>query len=777
VYVPVYRQPGANSVKVIDEVKLQVKRLEERLDGIKLTVVADQSIFIRHAIDSITEETVIGGGLAALMVLFFLGNPRATIGIMLSIPLSLLCALIGLKSLGLTINAMTLGGLALSIGVLVDNSIVVLENIAKKREMGFGGMKAAMEGASEVSMPVLAATLCTLVVLFPIVFLSGISKILFSALALSVTFAMVGSYLCAMTVIPLFAAKFLSGKVPHIHELWYPLRRAQELMAGLTQLYGKALLRVLNHKKFLFLAISLLLVMGAVLAPRLGTELFPRADAGNFVVKMRLASGTRIEETEKFAKVINEKLRGWIEPKDLSMIITNAGVLYGFAAAFTPNTGVQDMFFNIELSPERKFTTQHYAKIIRQEMAKEFPKVDVGIELGGLLSSALNGGLSSPIDVQIEGSDIHKSHAIAEGLIEKIKILRGVVDARIQQRMDSPQLYLKVDRDKADGLGLSVDNVMKSVVSTVSGSSSFSPAIWVDPRSGLDFQFGVQMPEASVTSLDELKRVTLTGPHQERGVPLSRVAKITEQKGPSEINHVSLVPVIDIYLDAQDRDVGGLSQEIQTLLDKQEWPTGYRGFIRGEINEMKSTVSALEGGFVLAAILVYLILVIQFKSFSIPAIVMATVPIGLVGIVTMLVATNTYFSIQAAIGAIFMIGIAVANGVLLIEFIIHKVHEQNSHDPLMIQAAIIDASRLRLRPIMMTSLASMLGLVPMAIGLGHGSEANIPLGRAVIGGQFLSTILTLFLVPTLFQMMAKITVEKKTDVMLAPMKKPEAMDV
>lgn len=755
VYVPVYRQPGANTVKVVDEVRGAIKRLEERLHGIKLRLVADQTVFVRHAIDSITEETVVGGGLAALMVLLFLGNPRATLGIMLSIPLSLLTACVGLKSIGATINAMTLGGLALSIGVLVDNSIVVLENIAKKREAGFGGYKAAMEGASEVSMPVLSATLCTLIVLFPVVFLTGISKILFSALALAVTFAMLGSYVCAMTVIPLFAARFLSGRMPHPHELWGPLRITQSWMAKLTQAYGLAVLRVLHKKWALFAAITVALLLGALAAPHLGTELFPHADAGNFVFKVRLASGTRIEETQKVSDELYGKLKQWIDPHDLSMIITNAGVVYGFPAAFTPNTGVQDTFFLIELTEDRKHTTQYYAKIIRDHMAKEYPNYDVGMELGGLLSSALNGGMASPIDVQIEGPDMNQAHGLAEGLLAKIKTMKGVVDARIQQRIDAPELFLDVDREKASKLGLSVDGVMKSVISTVSGSASFDPAIWVDPKSGLDFMFGVQMPEDKVTSLDELREVPLTGPHQDRGVPLSRVAKISEEKGPSEINHVNLVPIVDIFLDSQGRDVGSLSREIQKTLDAQSWPTGYRGVIRGEISEMNSTVKELEGGFLLAAILVYLILVIQFKSWVIPGIVMATVPIGLVGIILMLVLTNTYFSIQAAIGAIFMIGIAVANGVLLIEFILHKVAEQDSKNPESVEAAIIDASRARLRPIMMTSLASILGLVPMAVGVGNGSEANIPLGRAVIGGQLFATLLTLFLVPTLFQMLSR----------------------
>jgi multidrug efflux pump subunit AcrB len=755
VYVPVFRQPGANSIQVVDQVRAAMKLLEDRLNGIKLHVVADQSVFIRHAIESITEEAVIGGGLAALMVLFFLGNPRATFGILLSIPLSLLFAFIGLKSLHQSINAMTLGGLALSIGVLVDNSIVVLENISKKRQRGLDGLRSAMEGASEVAMPVLASTLSTLVVLFPIVFLTGISKVLFSALALSVTFAMIGSYFVAMTVIPLFAATFLKGKMPETKDLIAPFRIAQELMEGLANRYARALHWVANHASLLIAFTFALLVMGGFLAPHIGTELFPRADAGNFVLKTRLASGTRIEETEKFALEINDKLRQWIPPSDLAMIITNAGVRYGFPAAFTPNTGTQDAFFNIELTGDRKHTTQYYAKIIRQEMAKDFPDVEISMELGGLLTSALNGGLASPIDIQIEGTDVLKSHAIAMQLLPKIRALKGAADVRIQQRVDNPELYLDVNREKAGQLGLTVDEVMKNVVSSVSGSSSFKPAIWVDPKSGIDYVFGVQTPENLVSSLDDLKNIPLTGPKQDRSIPLSRVAEIHQTVGSSEINHVNLVPVVDIYLDGQDRDVGGLSGDVQKILDQTQFPKGYRVEIRGEIREMNSAVSSLKWGFLLAAVLVYLILVVQFKSFKIPAIVMATVPVGVVGIITMLFLTNTYFSIQAAIGAIFMIGIAVANGVLLIEFIIHTVHEHGQGSEATKLSAIVDASKLRLRPIMMTSLASMLGLVPMAIGLGHGSEANIPLGRAVIGGQLLSTFLTLFLVPTLFNLWVK----------------------
>jgi multidrug efflux pump subunit AcrB len=493
-----------------------------------------------------------------------------------------------------------------------------------------------------------------------------------------------------------------------------------------------------------------LTAMGVTLAPRIGSELFPRADAGNFTLDVRASSGLRIEKTMALAGQIEAKLRTWIPPEDLKMIIANAGVYYGFPAAFTPNSGTQDVFFNVELTEERKNTSQYYARLIREKLPAAFPGVELGVELGGLLTSALNGGLRSPIDVQILGPQLTVSHDIALKLADEIRHLPGAVDVRVQQRFDAPQIRLQVDRAKASELGLTPDGVVRNVVSAVSGSGTFNPAIWIDPKTGIDYPFQVQFPESKFVTFADLMNISITSGDQNRSVPLSKISRTTMTRGPSEINHVNLKPVIDLYLDAQGRDVGSLSRDVEKVIHQTQMPAGYTGVIRGEISEMKKSVGLLGGGFALAAVLVYLILVVQFRSFLLPTIIMVTVPMGIVGIITMLALTHTYFSIQAAIGAIFMIGIAVANGVLLIEFILHHSIEDDNLDE-----AIINGASARLRPIMMTSLASMLGLVPMAIGLGHGSEANIPLGRAVIGGQLLSTSLTLFIVPCLFRIFFK----------------------
>lgn len=748
VYVPVYRQPGANSIQVVDQIRESMRKLEERLGNVKLTVVADQSEFIRHAIHSITEEALIGGGLAALLVFLFLGNPRATGGVMLSLPLSLLCAFVGLKAVGETLNAMTLGGLALSIGVLVDNSIVVLENIMQKISQGVPPEVAAASGASEVMAPVFASTAATLIVFFPVVFLSGVVKILFSSLAKSVMFAMLGSFVVASSVIPLFCSRFL-GKPQGSGGI---LRRIEESIHGFSRVYANLLYRAIQHRRAILVLTGASLLALSTLAFHLGTELFPRADAGSFVVDARLASGTRIETTEKFAERVEAKLREWIPAHDLSMVITNAGLIYGFPAAFTQNSGTQDVFFNLELTADRNHSTQYYAKIVRERFQQDFPEAEIGVELGGLMSSALNGGLRSPIDVQIEGKDLAKSHVYAEEIAAKARQISGAVDVRIQQREDMPQLKLDVNRKKAGALGLTPDEVVKNVVSAVSGSSTFNPSIWVDPKSGIDYFLGVQVPEEQVSSFDELKALPVTGHRQDRVVPLRALATLSEAKGPSEINHVNLREVVDLYADAEGRDIGGVSRDLQRAISEIHLDPGYTATIRGEISEMQRSAGSLGGGFLLAAALVYLILVMQFRSFALPAIIMVTVPMGLVGIIVMLVATHTYFSIQAAIGAIFMIGIAVANGVLLIEFILHQVkHLGAGFHEWDVDSAIVAGAQARLRPILMTSLASILGLVPMALGVGHGSEANIPLGRAVIGGQLLSTALTLFIVPLLYK--------------------------
>jgi multidrug efflux pump subunit AcrB len=744
VYVPIYRQPGANSLQVVDEVRKAVKKLEATQPGYKLDIVGDQSIFIRKAIESISHEALIGGGFAAIMVLLFLGSFRATIAVMLSLPLSLVGAFACLKMMGQSLNVMTLGGLALSVGVLVDNAIVVIEVIMQKRALGMSPREASLRGASEVAMPVLVSTVATLIVFFPVVFLKGVVKILFASLSIAVISSMAASYFAAMTVIPLYTTHFLKdGGVASKGFLGW----IQKGVDNVTKNYGRSLGWVVSRRLVILPAsLLILLLTGGFLIGGIGSELFPRADAGSFRIDFRGPTGYRIEETTAIASRIEQKLREWIGPHDLKMIITNAGVYYGYSAAFTPNSGTQDATFNVELTENREHSSQYYAKIIRERLPKEIPGSDFGIELGGLLTSALNGGLVSPIDLQIGGPNHEKTAEFAETLLPEIRKIPGAVDVRIQQKFDAPQMNLNINRQKAMELGLTPEDIVKNVVSGVSNSATYKPSIWIDPKTGIDYLFGVQFEEKSMTSFANLLSIPVTNPQQNRSVPLRWLADTNETKGPVELNHVNLQPVIDIYLDAQGRDIAGVAKDVDKVLASHKLPTGFWTEIRGEIASMKEAVGSLGGGFLLAAVLVYLIMVVQFRSFLLPAIIMTTVPMGMVGVIIIMSLWKTYFSIQAAIGCIFVIGVAVSHGVLLVEYIL----ECSKHEP-DVDKAIVTGAMARLRPITMTSLASILGLLPMAFGMGQGAEANIPLGRAVIGGQILSTLLNFYLVPCLFR--------------------------
>lgn len=750
-YVPIYRQPGANSLLIVDEVAKTMSNLEKTLDGFKLTIVADQSIFIRKAIESITHEALIGGGFAALMVLLFLGSWRATFAVLLSLPLSLVGAFAALKMTGQTLNVMTLGGLALSVGVLVDNAIVVIEVIMQKMSLGYEPRRASLIGGQEVAMPVLASTVSTLIVFFPIVFLGGVVKVLLAALSVAVIAAMAASYFAAMTVIPLFTTYFLKKETEKKTKGF--LAMVQRWLDRVTDGYINTLTMVLKRPKMILsVSVVVLLAAAAIFTPMIGAELFPRADAGGFRLDMRAQAGLRVEETNKLSEEIQGRLRQWIDPSDLKMIISNAGIYYGYAAAFSPNSGSQDFFLNVELTEDRKHTSQYYAQIIRERLPKEFPQVEFGVELGGLLSSAISQGLVSPIDVQVMGPNNEKSHEIAEGVLPAIKKIPGAVDVRIQQKLDAPQINLNIDRAKARDLGLTPDDVVKNVVSGVVNSATYSQAMWIDPKTGIDYLLGVQFPENKMDNMQDLLNIPITGPTHKRSVTLGALATTSESKGATEINHKNLQPVIDIFLDAQGRDIAGVSNDVQKILDKVQFPKGYSVEIRGEISDMKTAIGQLGGGFLLAALLVYLILVVQFKSFLLPGIIMTTVPMGMVGIIVILALTKTYFSIQAAIGGIFVIGVAVSHGVLLVEYILEVSHSETN-----LKTAILTAARARLRPITMTSLASILGLLPMAMGMGQGSEANIPLGRAVIGGQILATLLNFYLVPALFLLLYRFT--------------------
>lgn len=757
VYIPIYRQPGASTIQVVEGMKEALANILARLpQGINLDVVMDQSVYVRQAIRNLLHEGVLGALLAAVMILVFIGNFRSTLIIVLSIPLSGLAAFIGLYFTGDSVNAMTLGGLALAVGRLVDDAIVVLENTDRHLEMGKPSFQAALEAAQEVAMPVFAATVTTVVVFFPVVFLSGIGKYLFTPLALSVAFSIGASYLMSMTVVPACCARFLqktdNSAVRHDGQGTSRRRLLHFLASGfaaLQQGYRVCLLWALEHGKSVLLAAGAVFIASLFLAPLIGTELFPPVDAGQFTVLVRGPSGTRVEKTEELIGKIEERIRATVPQDDLAMMISNLGVLYDWPAAYTPNAGPQDVFVLVQLSPQRRRSAQEYAAILRQDLTQRFPGTEFAFDTGGLITAALNFGLPSPIDIQVEGNQLEVVHEIARQVKALAETVPGAVDVRIQQKLDYPQLNVQIDRIKAASVGVTAEDIVKNVVTATNSSVSFLPAFWIDEKNGNHYFVGAQYTEADINSPKTLEDIPITGADHDGRAPvlLKNIATFSRATAPAEVHHHNVTRVTNVYVNVAGRDVGSVAAEIEAGLRSLPIPSGYFVHMRGEIQSMKESFQSLGFGFVLAVILVYLVMVAQFRSFLDPFIVLFAVPLGIIGVLLMLFLTSTSLNVQSFLGVIFMVGIAVSNSILLVEFA-NRARDQGMGT----REAALEAGIVRLRPILMTSLAAVLGLLPMAIGLGHGSEANVPLARAVIGGLTVSTVLTLFVVPILYLM-------------------------
>lgn len=736
VYIPIYRQPGANTIQVVDGIKSALRSILERLPkGMKLEIAGDQSSFVRNAIRNLVEEGVAGGLLTILLVLLFLRSIRSSLVVFLSLPLSIFAAFMGLYFTDQSVNAMTLGGMALSVGILIDDSIVVLENIVRHVEAGAKPWEAALNATTEVSLPVLAATVTVVIVFLPVMFLSGIGKFLFSPLALSVLFSVAFSYLVAMTLVPCFCSRFLNEETNE-KDHWFE---------KLVLIYER-MLRFCLRRKVSVLLFTLILFFGSLsLYPRLGKELFPRADVGHLTVQLRLPTGTNVNETEQVVSKIEERLTEVIEPSVLKTLISNVGVLYDWPAAYTPNSGPQDAFLEIELSEDRKFSSFEYASKLRQFMATNFPEVETAIETGGLLTAALNEGLPAPINIQVMGNNLQTSREVARQIVDQAKSVKGAVDVRIQERLDYPQIFVDIDRKKVADLGLTVQEVVKNVVTAFNSSVNFAPSFWIDEKNGNHYFLGVQYPEEQIRDLNTLKEIPITGRRQDRIIRLREVATFKERESPSEVRHVNIRRALNVFVNVHGRDIGSVAEEIEKNIKEIKIPEGFEIKMRGEVSSMRESFKNLRFGLLLAILLVYLVLVAQFRSFVDPWIMLVSVPLGVTGVFACLWMTHTSLNIQSFIGTIFMVGIVVRNGILLIEFANKLLSQGLSQKEAMIRAGCI-----RLRPILMTSLATFLGMLPMGIGLGHGSEANIPLARAVLGGLSVSTFLTLLVVPILY---------------------------
>jgi multidrug efflux pump subunit AcrB len=785
VYVPIYRQGGASSLAVSNEVQKQVPKMEEKLAGIAKTTgltgktvlkfVMDQAVYVRESIESLIHEGVIGAILVAIMILIFLGNWRMTVIATISIPVSLLGAIIGIYVTGNTINVMTLGGLALAIGPLVDDAIVALENTHRNYSLGKSRMRSALDGAIEVMVPVMVATCTTCIVLTPLALMPGMGGFLFRPLALAVAFAMGTSFVLSRSFVPMMCAKFLPedhgrGNDPQPgHE--HPDRgvfgrihhRIEGFLERTTHRYTRLLDWSLAHRPLVLTVVGLLFAGSLGLGLLIGREFFPEVDAGQITVYVRCPSRYRLDATEQRIAEVEEFIKSNIPADEREMIVSEMGLDPDWSAAYSANSGQQDTVIRVQLNERRTQSSQEYAIKLRHnwktdprchitdELGKERP-LEVSFDTGGMVSTALNYGASSPMEIQIAGGKQEDAYALATKIRDRVGQVRGAVDARVMQRLDAPYYVIEIDRVAADRVGLSTYDVMTQVVAAMNSSISIDRNFWIDNKTGNQYFVAVQYPEDPNRKVEDLLNIpTRTAGHDE--VRLSSLVHLRRETGAVEVNHVALYRIFSVQLNTENRDLAGVAGDVDKAIADIRTEAEGRGMhvdFKGEYQQMNDSFSKLLGGLAGAALLVYLLQVALFRSFAGPFVIMFTVPLGLIGVLTILFLTHTTLNVQSEMGVIFLVGIAVNNGVLMVDFA-----NQQRKLGASVPKAIRTAAAIRFRPIIMTFLATFLDLIPMAIGLGRGSEANIPLARAVVGGLLTSTALTLFVLPIMYTLLIR----------------------
>lgn len=753
VYLPVLKQGGdTNTIAVVDGVKTAVSKLFDTPKELVSKVVFDQSQFVKTAIETLLHEGAIGLFLTSVMILVFLGSMRATVAVFFSIPLSALATFIALSAGGNSINSMVLGGLALAFSRLIDNSVVVLENIYRHLEMGEPPEVAAEKGGREVALPVLSATLTTVVVFFPVTFLYGVSKFLFTALALAVALSLFASYAVAMTVVPLFCARFIKGhhtpeegaaKKPSFGARFNAAfnRGFEATLRGYDRMVDRALTRPV--------AVLLIFVLGfgASLAmfPLLGLSFFPRTDAGQFVITMKAPSGTRLAVTENEVAKVEDMVRKVVSPEDLGMVVSNIGTTPDFSAIYTTNSAMHTAFVQVSLKDEHKTGSYEYMATMKKRMQAEMPELNAYFQSGGMVDAVLNLGLPAPIDVQVAGSNLERSYATAVKLAGQISRIPGVADVYIPQDLDYPALQLDIDRLRASQLGLNQKEVVNNVITALTSNQMIAPSFWIDPRTGNDYMLTVQYPERQVKNMGDLRSIPLRANNQKSSTRLDAVGSITRIESPTEVDHYQLRRTIDIFVRPLSEDLGRIANSIDGIIAGTTVPAGLSVQLRGMVQGMRASFQSFTIGLLLAVVLLYLILVAQFQSFVDPFIILIAVPPGLTGVILTLYFSNTTLNVMSLMGVVMLVGIAVSNSILIVEFTRHL-----REDGMAVREAVSLACRVRLRPVLMTSLATIIGLMPMALKLGAGSESYAPLARAIIGGLTLSVLLTVFLVPAAY---------------------------
>jgi multidrug efflux pump subunit AcrB len=755
----VVKQGGdANTIAVVNGVKRVVAHLLDVPKRLVTEVVFDQSVFVRTAIETLVHEGAIGLILTGLMILVFLGSMRATVAVFLSIPLSALAAFIALDLGGSTINAMILGGLALAFSRLIDNSVVVLENIFRHLEMGESPEVAAEHGGQEVALPVLAATLTTIVVFFPVTFLYGVSRFLFTALALSVVFSLLASYLVAMSVVPLFCAKLIKAHQAHEELGDDPAGHAKpqgwgqrfnagfnRKFSGMLDFYERVLKNFLLRPLVVVLAISGIFILSLGLYPFIGQAYFPRTDPSQFVISVKAPSGTRLELTDQLIGQVEEIVRQVVPQRDLKIIVSNIGTTPGFNAILNPNSCPSTAIVQVGLNDGHALSSFEYMNRVRARLRHDLPQLSAYFQTGGLVDAIINQGLPAPLDIQVSSMDTDAAHEIATKIALQAEKLPGVSDVLVPQDVDYPALQIDIDRERASELGLSAKEVLDSLITALTSDGMIAPSYWIDPKTGNNYLLTVQYPEGLVKSLADLGSMPLRAAHLKQPTRLDSVVHMSRIPAPTEVDHYQIRREIDVYVAPAGEAVDKVYAAVQKIVDQTKLPANTVINVRGTVQAMRSSFQSFGLGLILSTALVYLILVAQFKSFLDPFLILLAIPTGLTGVLLILWLTGTTLNVMSLMGVVMMVGIVVSNSILIVEFTNRLRAEGHP-----VREAVSLACRVRLRPVLMTSLATLIGLLPMAMKFGAGSEAYAPLARAIIGGLAVSVVLTVFIVPAAY---------------------------
>jgi len=763
----VLKTGNASTLDIVAGIKSMLPTIEAGLPS-DLTVkpLADQSLFVRASINGVIREATIAACLTGLMILIFLGNWRSTVIIAVSIPLSILTSIIVLSALGETINIMTLGGLALAVGILVDDATVEIENINRNLAQGKEVEHAILDGAQQIAVPAFVSTLSICIVFVPMFFLTGVARYLFVPLAEAVVFAMLASYLLSRTLVPTMAKYLLRGHEAEAHAAANsrnPLVRLQlrfeDAFERLRERY-RGWLEACLQRRWSFVGgfVVFSVVSAVLLIPWLGQDFFPTVDSGQFKLHVRARTGTRIEETARLCDLVEHSIRDRIPPDQIDTVIDNIGLPYSsinLSYSTSAPVGPADADIMVSLKPGHD-PTEKYVHDLRPLLASEFPGVTFSFLPADIVSQILNFGLPSPIDLQVVGYNLAANREFANHLLANVRQVPGTVDLRIQQPFDQPYLHVNVDRTKAEQVGYTEHDVANNLLISLSGSFQTTPEFWLDPKNGVEYSIATQTPQYRIQSLQDLENVPITGPSNATPQILTGIASIQRGVGMATVSHYDISPVVDVYGSVQGRDLGGVAREINRIVQgmQKQLPRGSQLIVRGQIETMRSSYYGLIAGLAFSILLVYLLIVINFQSWLDPFIIVSALPAAIAGIAWFLFITHTTVSVPALTGSIMCMGVATANSILVVSFAKEQMAE--GHDSVL---AALNSGFTRFRPVIMTALAMIIGMVPMALGLGEGGEQNAPLGRAVIGGLLFATTATLFFVPVFFSLLHARTVK------------------